>query len=947
MAETPLQKLENLLLEYNISLRQEDELMDCFVYDGQNSYALDEDGQVIALNLRGFEGELKDVWDLFHGFRWLKALNLSEITASSQKSTEINLALDIRSLEYFSLRNSKSVKSLSFPKELPDLKWIDLADSGISYIETYGYPLPVLEYIDLTGCLVEIINIETLVGLVHSPKLRFANLSKPEDPGTNFKNIRTVLRDLNDLNALKAYLREVSSVPVDIGTKIPFTLTKTKDYNALKVNIVGWGKAGKTTLLHYLIHGAWEDIDIDDRTHGIEVHQWNPIINDKQYDIRFWDYGGQDYYHGTHQLFLQENNFYIVLWSNEAEIEGYAYWLGAVRFFAKENPMPTLLIQSKVDANELVGFDSQKLKGYNILQNHVYSLSVKGAAGALLAGDANKYKEQRYKRAWENFKDDLLDSIVGQTVMQATIPEYYDEIKNDILGNDVILPIHVNLDEFKQIFRDKIPQLHRERDLNEDLPEGQRSLAGLFSFLENVGAIRRFEKIPGFEDKIYLNPPQLARRIYAILDKEMLEASTGKFSSEDMATQLEKVLNETKTSKLDKTDLHQQVEEYLAIMLYFKLIFELKQADTTATAPRQFVAPQYLNPLPTGSLFSFLEAVMPLSFTLYFEDYFHLGAVFSMIASFAQASDDKNYWRYGVVFKLLGLQVLVYAHEEKKSIKFRVQEGQHKFKVGKYLFEIMARNEFPDKIPQNAEELNQCMPKSNPYQQGLAISTDEQRFAYVESIQAQLQQKQSRVEALKRQGSEAESQPYISLDAWHHYLLSDSKATPKKVFLSYSHKDEDHVNDFLVHQSMLKRQGLIDTWYDRKILPGDDWNKEIQTQLEQADIIIFMLSPDFLASDYIWNHEYKIALKRHEDINDPVTIIPVRLRRCDHKGFHFNEVQFLPRDNKTKAATNRPHAQRKSLEWVTDYPNPDDVYTLIIQEIRHLLESQHTGKLDA
>src|SRR5713226_5126476 len=85
-----------------------------------------------------------------------------------------------------------------------------------------------------------------------------------------------------------------------------------------------------------------------------------------------------------------------------------------------------------------------------------------------------------------------------------------------------------------------------------------------------------------------------------------------------------------------------------------------------------------------------------------------------------------------------------------------------------------------------------------------------------------------------------------------------------KVFLSYAHEDEPLLRKLETHLSLLKRQGLISTWYDRQIVPGTNWAATIDEQLEQASIILLLVSADFLASDYCYGVEMQRALQRHQ-----------------------------------------------------------------------------------
>ncbi len=112
------------------------------------------------------------------------------------------------------------------------------------------------------------------------------------------------------------------------------------------------------------------------------------------------------------------------------------------------------------------------------------------------------------------------------------------------------------------------------------------------------------------------------------------------------------------------------------------------------------------------------------------------------------------------------------------------------------------------------------------------------------------------------------------------------------VFLSYSHKDELLRKELLVHLAVLQRAGMIESWHDRRIGPGQDWNQEVHKHLEKSHIILLLVSPDFLASDYIWNNELMRAMER--DLSHEAVVIPVILRPCDWKRTPFARLQALP-----------------------------------------------------
>lgn len=117
-----------------------------------------------------------------------------------------------------------------------------------------------------------------------------------------------------------------------------------------------------------------------------------------------------------------------------------------------------------------------------------------------------------------------------------------------------------------------------------------------------------------------------------------------------------------------------------------------------------------------------------------------------------------------------------------------------------------------------------------------------------------------------------------------------------KVFYSYSHKDaafRDRIEQAL---TMLKRGDVISQWHDRGIGAGSEWRSQIDSNLESSDLILLLVSPSFLASDYCYDLEMKRAMELHE--TGRARVIPVILRPCDWKAAPFAKLQALPRDGK-------------------------------------------------
>lgn len=116
----------------------------------------------------------------------------------------------------------------------------------------------------------------------------------------------------------------------------------------------------------------------------------------------------------------------------------------------------------------------------------------------------------------------------------------------------------------------------------------------------------------------------------------------------------------------------------------------------------------------------------------------------------------------------------------------------------------------------------------------------------------------------------------------------------KKVFFSYSHADEVIRDKLDQHLSLLKRQGYIETWYDRNIDAGSNINETIKLELSKSDIILLLISSAFINSDYCYDIEMKMAMAQLKAGTSKV--IPIIARPCDWHDAPFGALNACPND---------------------------------------------------
>jgi len=127
--------------------------------------------------------------------------------------------------------------------------------------------------------------------------------------------------------------------------------------------------------------------------------------------------------------------------------------------------------------------------------------------------------------------------------------------------------------------------------------------------------------------------------------------------------------------------------------------------------------------------------------------------------------------------------------------------------------------------------------------------------------------------------------------------MPETRPTPPlKIFLSYSHHDQKLCERFLVHLSQLMREGLIAPWSDQQIVAGESWAGAIDENLNAAHVIILLVSPDFLASNYCNDVEMDRALERHQ--KGEAYVVPLILKPCDWETSRFAGFQALPKGSK-------------------------------------------------
>lgn len=144
------------------------------------------------------------------------------------------------------------------------------------------------------------------------------------------------------------------------------------------------------------------------------------------------------------------------------------------------------------------------------------------------------------------------------------------------------------------------------------------------------------------------------------------------------------------------------------------------------------------------------------------------------------------------------------------------------------------------------------------------------------------------------------------------------KDAPVRIFISYAHVDEDFKKELLLTLSpMINQTKEIEIWEDRQIVAGDDWSTDIKAQLVKADLMICLVSKNFLASKFCIEKEVTSAIEQQK------YLLPVLLRSCAWKDFPFiASRQVIPRDNQS----------------IMSFKDQDEAYQKVYEEIKRLVK---------
>jgi len=746
----------------------------------------------------------------------------------------------------------------------------------------------------------------------------------------------------------------------------------------VKIILVGNSTAGKTSLARVLRGQPFQSLETS--THGIQIHQWKIRRRDfpdvevmpdtpEQITVNIWDFGGQEYYHGTHQLFLDNNAIYILVWepsTNQSAVVGteyvipgdilqkmtmpveqfhYRYWLDSIRFYASTNsgsqPPPIFMVQNKLDkvGSKVIWPDAALFEAYKVEGATALSASL---------ARSQKTSEREYHHRFQIFRDNLLCAIrrkALENLGRDRLPVSWKRIREAIQeASDMDTskkalaknPFARAADESKSLDGEKFRQACRDVIMPATITDGE--IDSLVRYLNSVGAV--FYN-PAVEDRLYLRPTLLTEKIYQILNQEVLRRK-GRFT-------------QSEANRALGPDQVKYTTPLIGLMARWEIIFPAPppaaapvSALLSAPGPEgttiepEWIATQYLpDDHPLEGLYQIASSGLEQNCFIVRSPLFHFKkALRQLVFSIGNDSKvrNKEFWKNGILFTTVegNLRVLVKGIREENAGQILVYvepragneiTTQWEGEIFERIISAMTESTQPFSAtttaqvsqPNNSEIFARRTEKAASAQ----ISRNGIDFVKIPDLLEQARNEVILVPSYKLDNSAGK---FFSMTDFAPFLTAFGQKPPKPtIFMSYSHDDlklREELGTYL--GPVIKRLKQADIWHDGLIKPGEPWDEAIKSQLRRADVVLLLISASFINSDYIWESEMQPALKRHK--LGEARVIPILLSDCLWQELPFAELEMLPKES-----------QNARLLAVTQWPDRAKALTAVVKRIQEVL----------
>jgi GTPase SAR1 family protein len=527
--------------------------------------------------------------------------NLDRLVLSDNKLIDVPDSItQLKNLTTLILRNNKLASIPHSIIQLPKLNSLNLRSNELSEV-----PDSIVELQNLTELLLSENNIKNIpVSICRLEKLTLLTL--------NGNPIETPPPEIASKGAedIKNYLRQLEVEGMD-------------HLFEAKLLIVGEAGAGKTTLVKKIEDPDY-DLNKDEvSTEGIDIHRWSfPMTNGEPFWINFWDFGGQEIYHATHQFFLTKRSLYVLVADTRKEDTDFHYWLNLVELLSGSSP---LLIVKNEKQNRHREINERKLRGrFTNLQK---TLSTNLADGRGLGEVVNE----------------ITHYIQNLPHIGNALPNTWTKVRETLETLEKDGKNYINLDQYLNICG------------RHGIVEKEDKLQ-LMGYMHDLGICLHFQDDPLLKKTVILNPEWGTDAVYKVLDNRIVIQNLGMFTRADLSN----IWSDNKFANMQ--------DELLQLMLKFGLCYQIPKSGITNS--NTFIAPQLLTENQPEYDWDEVDNLL-LRYTY---DFMPKGIITRFIvAMHHRISDQECVWKSGVVLeKEEQTKAEVIEYYETREIRIRI-----------------------------------------------------------------------------------------------------------------------------------------------------------------------------------------------------------------------------------------------------------------------------------
>lgn len=629
-----------------------------------------------------------------------------------------------------------------------------------------------------------------------------------------------------------------------------------------KLLIVGEGGAGKTSLLRRLYQPNEGLPEGEDTTKGIDIHQHSfKLNNGRDFRLNVWDFGGQQIYYATHQFFLTKRSLYILLDDTRKGDENVHD--PVFKYWLE-------IVDLLSDHSPLLIFQNEK-GGRNKLIDRLGIRSKFSNVKEFYRGDLQKQDSvDKLRQGIEHFAQDL--PHIGEE-----LPAQWVKIRADI---------EQEAQQHATISREDYFAIYKRH-----LPFDRNKALYLSRYLHDLGVFLHFQDEPLLARTVILQNMWATEAVFKILDDETVKKKWGRFTTEDCHRVWQDSIYADKHLEL------------LALMEQFDLCYLVP--DET---PKMWIAPRLLKPSKPNKLRNSNKAG---DLVLRYKYVFLPKGVVNrlMVRLHRYVSRPEMAWNNGVLFERDSSTVLADVASSGNEIVLRARGAERKELINVVSAELDALNATFHGLQDEGKLI-----KLVPCHCSICRESVKPEFFQYHRL---LKRKADDKETIECPSSYED----VSVLNLLNGIDIPPEKKPRKLFISYSKHDSKYKDTLLKQLSVLRDR--VVTWHDRDLLAGEDWDGRIKEELKQADIVLYLVSANSMATDYIQKVELPLIKQRHKNKechkNKEFVLIPVIVDFCSWQELEFAKLNVLPKKGipiTHKSWTNQNEAWLEVVEGI-------------------------------